>query len=217
MMTDPSLPADWTTQDPVDEAGDASRILAAVAKYKDLGFVPYVWGGNQIGTKAECQACRACIAGKKRLKVERRLKACSACQKCGIDCSHFSNRVYADAGLKYPYASTSDLTRMAPARLSAELGLVDMGRDIALAQPGDILLYPHHVVILLKADALGRGSVLHVSRSVTRKGVGGIEVISNEDLRHFRGRLLKILRHQKMIEVHRPVPRFVTEPGHPLA
>ena len=62
-------------------------------------WVPYVWGGSQIASRKSCAACRACLVKKPRLAPERRLQACKSCERCGIDCSHFVNQVYEDAGL----------------------------------------------------------------------------------------------------------------------
>jgi cell wall-associated NlpC family hydrolase len=172
------------------------RLQDVMEHYRSFTFVPYVWGGDKIGSPSECMACRSCIEDHKHLRVERRLKACSACQSCGIDCSHFVNRVYKDAGLAYQYLTTRDLRRTPARKLREKFGLVDIGRDVRKALPGDILLHPKHVVLVLEVREPGRGDILHVSRSIESDGrVGGVEVAENQDLRGFRGRILKILRH----------------------
>lgn len=184
---------------PVDEASAAS-LARVLDRYGALTYVPYVWGGSALGNPSECQACRECITKKGRsVRVERRLKACAACKKCGMDCSHFVNRVYKDAGLGYPYASTRELARTSKAKLRERFGLIDVGRDLARAQPGDLLLHPKHIVILLRVRGQRTGDILHVSRSIETSGrIGGVEVLRNVDLLRFRGRLLKILRHERL-------------------
>jgi hypothetical protein len=195
------LESDWRVRPAGAGAGEVGesvrwRLQDAMERYRSLTYVPYVWGGDKIGTPSECRQCRSCIESRRHLRVERRLKACSACQSCGIDCSHFVNRVYRDAGLPYSYLTTRDFQRSSARKLREKFGLVDVGRDVRLARPGDILLHPKHVVLLLELRGPGRGDILHVSRSIEADGrVGGVEVAENQDLRGFRGRLIKILRH----------------------
>lgn len=171
-------------------------IVSVMERYRDLSYVPYIWGGNSIGSESSCKECRACVSSKPRLKVERRSRACPSCRSCGIDCSHFANRVLRDAGLNYPYLDTKGMTRDSAPELRKKFNLVDMGHDPSVALPGDLLLYPKHVVLLLEPKEGGlTGDVLHVSRAVKRKGMGGIEVVRDQDLSRFRGKLLRILRH----------------------
>ncbi len=170
-------------------------LVKVMEHYGDMTYVPYVWAGGKIGTKSSCLECRACVDSKPHLKVERRLKSCTACQQCGIDCSHFANRVLTDAGLPYPYIDTRGLTHFSREELRRKYNLVDMGRDTKRALPGDLLLFKHHVVMVLDSFGDGMGDILHVSRSTKRKGTGGIEVVRGQSLGKFRGRLVKILRH----------------------
>jgi cell wall-associated NlpC family hydrolase len=164
---------------------------------EEAQYVPYVWGGNQIGDTKACQACRSCIAKKSRLKVEKRKSVCKPCQQCGIDCSHFVHRVFQDAGLEFPYTNTASLQRMSPMTLLEDLRLVDIGRDLRQVRPGDLLLKKKHIVVLLRTGEQGRGDVIHVSRSTRKMGPGGgIEIARDVDLTHFAGKLVKILRHK---------------------
>ena len=164
---------------------------------EEAQYVPYVWGGNQIGNTKACQACRSCIAKKSRLKVEKRKAVCKPCRQCGIDCSHFVHRVFQDAGLDFPYVNTSRLQRMSSLALLEELGLVDLGKNLDHVMPGDLLLKKKHIVVLLRAGEDGRGDVLHVSRSTQKMGPGGgIEIARDVNLVDFAGKLVKILRHR---------------------
>jgi hypothetical protein len=87
------------------------------------------------------------------------------------------------------------MNRSSPAELRRKFNLVDMGSDARKALPGDLLLFRHHVVMVVDSDGKGNGDILHVSRAIKRKGMGGIEVVRGQALGKFRGKLIKILRH----------------------
>jgi cell wall-associated NlpC family hydrolase len=177
------------------------QILQVAERYGGKSFIPYVWGGDAVAEADVCLECRSCVMGKRRLSVYKRKAACPACRACGMDCSHFVNRIYREAGLPFPYASTRALTRSSAADLRKTYGLVDLGRDVRTAQPGDLLLHRDHVMLLLRLTADHRGDVLHVSRSITRKGVpGGVEVVRDADLRTFRGPVKRVLRHEMLLD-----------------
>lgn len=192
---------------PAAEGDPRVALEQVMGKYAEMTYVPYVYGGSKIGAKASCSACRACVDSKPKLKVERRMKACPVCSECGIDCSHFANRVFGDAGLKFPYAATKELTRSSAAELKAKLSLVDIGNDPRDARAGDLILFNKHVVMVLASTGDGSGDILHVSRSVKRHGMGGIEVVKGQKLAKFRGRILKILRHTRLHDGTTPVKR----------
>lgn len=180
------------------------QILALAAKYGERTDVPYVWGGNAIGDAEQCQACRECIDTKrskgKQGRLKNRLKTCPACKSCGIDCSHFAQRFFGEAGLTFPYKSTSQLRKMTAKDLREKLGLVDLGNDLRLARPGDILLHTQHMTILLKLHSATHGDVLHASRSYKKGRIGGIEIARDKNLLRFRGRLLKVLRRVELMD-----------------
>jgi hypothetical protein len=173
--------------------------LAVAQKYSHQTYVPYVWGGSAIGDKETCDACRSCIEGKRHLAVERRQKACQACRQCGVDCSHFVNRMFKDAGLPFPYLTTSKMKRLSPAKLRSS-HLVNIGRDLSKARPGDLLVTAHHVVMLLALRGGTVGDFIHVSRSIKHGRIGGVELVQNKDLMRYRGRILRILRHVSLDE-----------------
>lgn len=170
------------------------RLLALARAYAQHTDVPYVWGGSKVGDPESCLACRTCLAGKKRRsKLETRHRACTACQRCGIDCSHFVNQLFHAAGLGYQYASTGEFMRRGRSEF------VQIGRDASLAQAGDLLFYRNHVVLLVAKRDGRRGDFVHVSRSAGGDRLGGIDLVVDQDLSHFRGRLLRILRHVALI------------------
>ncbi len=175
------------------------RILDLASYYGERTDVPYVWGGDAIGDPETCEACRTCVEGKKRTGIKGRLKACPPCRKCGIDCSHFASHFFREAGLDLPFASTATLRRMSRAELSDRLGLIDVGRNLADARPGDLLLHNRHVTILLKLNSPTHGDILHSSRSNKKGKMGGIEIARDKNLLRFRGRLIKILRREELM------------------
>jgi hypothetical protein len=54
-------------------------------------------------------------------------------------------------------------------------------------------------MLVAKRDGL-RGDFVHVSRSSGNDRLGGIELVEDQDLTRFRGRLLKILRHEALLD-----------------
>ncbi len=192
------------------------RLLAVAAKFGEQTYVPYVWGGNAMGDPKSCSECRACMASKKRVRVERRARGCAACRQCGMDCSHFVTRVYNDAGIKMPYASTNTLNHMSKQDLRDRFGLVDIGRQLSTAKPGDLLLHDRHITLLLKLRSDSYGDVLHASRSNKKGRIGGVEVAVDKNLLRFRGRLRKILRPLELDREDRDLGPFV-RPGQQLA
>jgi cell wall-associated NlpC family hydrolase len=175
-------------------------LLRAAEKYGAKTYVPYVWGGNAIGSESTCNACRACIGSKRHLRVQRRQAACSACRQCGVDCSHFVHRLYEEVGLPLPYLATSKLKHLKGAALRAD-NLVDVGHDLAQARPGDLVVTARHVVLLLALHDHGFADFIHVSRRVDggrgggKARIGGIELARDRDLLHYRGKIVRILRH----------------------
>ena len=172
------------------------RLLDVAHRYATMTDVPYVWGGNAIGDGEACQECRACLASKRRLAPGKsRAAVCPACRDCGVDCSHLVNRIYADAGLDLPYLPTARLRYLSRSALK-EHGLIDVGKDLSRAKPGDLLLQARHVVMLLTVTGPTRGDFIHVGRSVRHGRIGGIEVVRDGNLQRLAGgRLVRILRH----------------------
>jgi hypothetical protein len=197
--------------DPSTDLGDTSdttrsglsrraMLLTVADDYARSTYVPYVWGGNKIGTSAECQSCRECLTKQRGKSIQRRHIRCAACQQCGMDCSHFVNRIYRDAGMAFPYASTKVLKRSSPDTIKRQYGLVYVGKDLTKARPGDLILKEKHIVMLLQMRSTHRGDILHVSRSQSRRGVGGVQMVLDTDVQRFSGRLVRIFRHELIVD-----------------
>lgn len=187
-----------------EEFVELQNALVDVAKtYASMDHIPYVWGGSSIGSEEVCQACRSCVQEKK-VSLTRRLSRCTPCRKCGMDCSHFITRVFQDVGIDFRYASSSVLGRQDKPGLLHHYGLIDVGLDLSLAQPGDILVYPRHVVLLVQVNDATRGDIIHSTRfrQGDRMSLGGIRYDQNINLKNHRGKLRRILRHQRLFKNH---------------
>lgn len=202
------LPAALDPRTDVEDESETSReglsrramLLTVADEFARTTYIPYVWGGNKIGSELQCQSCRACLVKQQKRSVQRRHRGCSACQQCGMDCSHFVNRIYRDAGMDFPYASTKVLKRSSPETIRRKYGLVYVGKDLRAARPGDLILKDKHIVMLLQMRDGRHGDILHVSRSVSRRGVGGVELVTGVDVQTFSGRLVRIFRHEAIVE-----------------
>lgn len=177
------------------EASAIERVLTEAEKLHSQDWVPYVWGGQKIGSEAECVKCHECVA-RKKVRPERMLQKCSACKHCGIDCSHFVAQVFRNAEMPIKYGTTREWKKLGPAELLERYQLRDMGSDINDARPADILLYDGHVVMLIELTGNRRGTIIHATRR--GKFGGGIRIDDDVDLQRFHGKLRKILRHQDL-------------------
>lgn len=178
---------------------NAREMLMSVAvQNAQYTSVPYIWGGNNIGDQSSCDQCRECLYAKRHMRVAGRVKACQVCNECGVDCSHFVNNLHRDAGLDFPYLDTSKMRRSPRSTLLEKYNLVDVGKSIDKAEPGDLLVHPRHVVMLLRRGDSKRGDFIHVSRSTGGDRLGGIQIVRDADLMRFGGPLVRILRHKDL-------------------
>ncbi len=172
-----------------------SELVSTAERFGARNYIPYVWGGKKIADTATCLECRTCIASAKVRTGKASAKSCSACKQCGVDCSHFVNLVFKEAGLPYPYISTQKMKVLSRARLRRN-HLLDLGRNLEIARAGDLLLHENHVMLLISDPLNGYGDYVHVNRPVKKGRIGGVEIVRDADLSERRGgRLIKILRH----------------------
>lgn len=180
------------------------RLLLAAEKMARFTSVPYVYGGSRIGTPKQCQQCVDCT---QKLKLSAssgsaRFNKCSACRLCGIDCSNFVNRLFAEAGLRYRFADTRTFNASGEEFLQEQLGFINIGRNLLDARPGDLILQKGHVMMVVAVDAsLGTIDYIHSSRgSRSRKPIGGIELRRGKPLDQVQKEVIKILRHRDLVE-----------------
>jgi len=183
------------------------RLLETAHRLAQKTAVPYVFGGSQLGSPKRCQECSECIRSN-RLPANStmdRFNICSACRDCGLDCSNFVSHLLTESGLKVKFASTSTLNRERTTSLEEKFGLIDMGEDLELAKPGDLLLKEGHVVVLIDIHhALGTLDFIHASRGSKRTRVGGIELRRGTSIRKMQKEIVRILRHKDLFESEDP-------------
>lgn len=179
-------------------------VLAVAANLLDTVAVSYVYGGNALGGEEACKLCNSCLVAKAPSPAQR-LRQCPVCRQCSLDCSHFTAAVFSVAGHSYPYLDTGSMRALSATALASQYQLLDLGSDPERAQPGDLLIYDGHVVILERRHAdqpglpAGRGDIIHSTsgRAVRRPGEG-IQRERFVSLGDFRGPLRRILRHRAL-------------------
>jgi len=195
------------------------KVVAEAQKLLESAEVSYVFGGYSLGDPGECKSCNECLEQKKPLPKARILE-CPICSSCSLDCSHFIqlvfNEAFREGGLKTHYLTSADMLALNAATLKKRYKYIDLGRDVKRAEPGDLLVYRGHVVMLealssveiiklseqqkhkTNSSALSvRGDIIHATGGLAIRSPGA--AIQRErfvDLADFRGPLQRILRHQ---------------------
>lgn len=193
---------------PESPAPAMERLMAVVSYMQTKSYVPYVFGGNTIGSAKTCRACSECIKTH-RLPANStlaRLDQCPACRSCGVDCSNFVNLVFDEADMGYQFADTRTLRGVKDISLESQFGFVNVGSDLSVARPGDVLLQSNHVMLLLAVDTVNHTiDYIHSSRGSRRTPVGGIERVRSADMFKIGRHVEKILRHRELIQPEDPV------------
>lgn len=177
------------------------RLVEAAENLLETSEVSYVYGGAKLGEDRECEQCNSCLQ-EKRPSPKRRLSSCPACANCSLDCSHFTQLVFNNAGLALPYLDTATMLALRPDALLRRYGLVHVGGGSGtLAQVGDLLVYDGHVVILVSKTGFLRGDIIHATGGKDIKEPGqGIQRERNVPIEAFRGPLLRVLRHKNLAQ-----------------
>lgn len=184
------------------ESAVQTKLVEAAQDLLEAAQISYVYGGHKIGKQSECEQCNDCL-GKKNPAPKLRFKECSACLGCSLDCSHFVHQVYGAAGIRYPYLTTDTMRQTPKQVLRRRYGFIDLERHVDRVEVGDLLVYKGHVVMLEKKLAGGKGNIVHATGGRDIKGPGnGIQRERFVDLAHFRGPLLRVLRHEKMYQLN---------------
>lgn len=197
----PALAVSPSTAAPLSAKQD--KIIEIAAKLLDQAQVSYVYGGSELGDGSACTACNTCLTTKMP-KPSHRFAACPVCASCSLDCSHFTELVFRQAGVPYPYLDTRTMQSLQRGTLLSRYGLLDLGTDLLSAQVGDLLVYTGHVSLLehlypmVRGEAV-RGDIIHATggKDIRRPGEG-IQRERFADLAHFRGPLKRILRHRQL-------------------
>ena len=183
------------------------RVAAMVAQMMRNYAITYVYGGKQVKSVAACTACVQCLAtaGKRQASLtsaaeKAQIKNCAACAQCSLDCSNFIHQVFNQVGLAMPYLTTKQMLQLSPRSLQKTWHLVTMPQQLRLIRPLDLLVYKGHVVMVETVDSKGRGTIVHVTAGRELRGPGvALQRERQVEFAHFRGPLLRILRHRRLI------------------
>ncbi len=187
---------------------DLDQLLNTALMHIAYESVPYVWGGNKIGSPEDCDECSQCITKYKKRGPSKRHLKCSACQRCGLDCSHFVQKVFKDAGMSFPYTSTRSFLQVPKKRPDMIPGLRFISSKLKDAQPGDLLVQKKHIVILINKKSANIGDIVHMSRTVRNGRIGGIALKRDANLTRFFGGVKRIFRHEKLINTPTAISKF---------
>lgn len=195
----------------------AERLLDAAHAIADQTYVPYAFGGRVIGSPKVCEACRACIETHS-LDPESsltRLNKCSSCQKCGIDCTHLIERIFAKADLPYNFAPTAVFKEVSTPELRSDYGLIDIEPKFEELKAGDLVLEDKHIMLVLAVDqVLETMDVVHAARGGSivdpKRDPGGIRRLKGITSAQFASRTLRVMRHEQLDPSnhvpHKPTP-----------
>lgn len=190
---------------------DAKRrsVVHAARHILDHYSITYIYGGGSLGSRDECEQCSQCLEQKKPAKG-RQMHACPSCSRCALDCSHFTHWVMKRAGLPSVYIPTQQMLALPAKTLMERYHLADLGTNVALSKPGDLLVYQGHVVMLEKRLSPVFGDIIHATSGLLKEPGQGVQRRRRVNLLEFRGPLQRILRHVELNEQRRPHFRPIT-------
>lgn len=170
---------------------EANRILS-------YSNVSYVYGGSKLSSHDACDNCTACLTVNTPYK-DKRFEVCPVCKSCSLDCSHFITLVFKRAGLKTSYLTTLQMRALADSELRKSYGWISLGARETRALPGDLLVYPGHVVMVEKVTRAGFGDIIHATSGKEVRGPGqGIQRQRSVNFKRYRGPLQRVLRHKEL-------------------
>jgi hypothetical protein len=179
--------------------GKQRDLILSARELLEQASVSYVYGGAKLGTVADCAACNQCLE-ERQPTADKRLQRCPECNRCSLDCSHFTQLIFERAGIDHPYLTSKDMVNLSGMRLERDFGFMALAPDATRALPGDLLVYKGHVVLLERTHAGGKGDIIHATGGRDIKEPGqGIQRERWADLGRFRGPLLRILRHKSLL------------------
>ena len=174
------------------------RLLDESDQILSRGEVSYVYGGYSVGDSQQCGECQKCLKDKKP-SPKTRMSQCAVCKKCSLDCSHFIQLVYRNAGIHFPYLTTRTMSESSVTELK-KFGFIDLGKNIQHAQTGDLFVYHGHVVMLERLTGYERGDIIHATGGRDIRGPGeGVQRERSVPLSVYGGPLLRVLRHRELL------------------
>lgn len=177
-------------------------VLTAAHDLLENSGVSYAYGGGRVGSSDECAACNQCLLGpvNSDRRGAERLRACPLCQSCSLDCSHFVHLVYSMAGKRFPFMTSIEMGTLDARSLRQRYGWQSIDGSVALAAPGDLVVYKGHVVMVERSHGGGLADIIHATSGRDLNGPGtGIQRERLVNLASFRGPALRLLRHESML------------------
>jgi hypothetical protein len=179
------------------------RIRAAGDDLLENLEVSYVYGGSKIGDAGTCDSCNRCLE-EKSPSPKMRFKSCPTCGGCSLDCSHFTQLVFARAGLSFPYITSAQMLDLSADALQKKYNLKPVATTPTSVIPGDMLVYRGHVVIVETMREPGIADIIHATGGKDIRLPGqGIQRERFAKIGTFRGDLLRVIRHAKLDELYR--------------
>lgn len=164
--------------------------------------VSYVYGGSKIGDAGTCDSCNRCLE-EKSPSPKMRFKECPTCGGCSLDCSHFTQLVFARAGLSFPYITSAQMLDLSADALQKKYNLKPVATTPTSVIPGDMLVYRGHVVIVETVREPGIADIIHATGGKDIRLPGqGIQRERFAKIGTFRGDLLRVIRHIKLDELY---------------
>lgn len=202
----PAVPVRPVTIDLTKRLPPAEQSLVdSASELLETANVSYAMGGHKLGDEQACSDCNDCLS-RVEPKPRQRFSKCPVCVQCSLDCSHFTQLVFTRAGFPYPYLPTASMLDLSSEALARKYDLVDAGArpasgpDVAVVAIGDLLVYRGHVVLVEKIHGKGRGDIVHATGGKDVRGPGqGIQRERYIEFASFRGPLLRILRHKRLM------------------
>jgi hypothetical protein len=176
-----------------------ARIRAVGNQMLEHLEVSYVYGGSKVGDVSQCEKCNSCLEVNQPAPKER-FKVCGVCSQCSLDCSHFVQLVFSNAGLAFPYLTSQQMLDLDQDTLRRRFHLVPVPEHPGKLVAGDLLVYRGHVVIAEMIHGYDSVDVIHATggRDIREPGQG-IQRERFARASSFRGPLLRVLRHEKII------------------
>ena len=176
-----------------------ARIRAVGNQMLEHLEVSYVYGGSKVGDAGQCEKCNTCLEENQPAPKER-FKVCGVCSQCSLDCSHFVQLVFANAGLRFPYLTSQQMLDLDQNTLRRRYHLLAVPEHPGKLLAGDLLVYRGHVVIAEMIHGHDSVDVIHATggRDIREPGQG-IQRERFARASNFRGPLLRVLRHEKMV------------------
>lgn len=176
------------------------RLVDEALRLAYFGRIPYALGGNAVGSLSVCDQCRACLDAQVGRTSAQQLSSCKACSSCGLDCSHFVERAFLNAGLRFRYADTATLFELDDTLRESQHHFVRLDTGFNNLEPGDLVLERGHMVLVVDVDPVAQLFAYVHSSSSGRNRKDGIEVVRNVPMKRYASRLyannVMVLRHQ---------------------